>query len=157
MGHMRVDLRWPTWTLASVTLAACALDSATRSRNAADHSPEIVTPDGVRGISWTQDEMRQDVAVRTVSRLPQASAHLVRLAGSEKPHFHDRTDLIAFVLEGRVRAHLENRVVEAHAGDVVEIPRGTLHWMENADAQPSLAYVVFTPAFDGNDRRFDEP
>jgi len=154
---MLFHLRWPVLTVAAFTSVACAPHPCPRAGNAPDHSPELVTPDGTLEVEWTPEETQKDVAVRTLRTLPQASTHLVRLSGSEKPHFHDQTDLIAFVLEGQVRAHLEDRVVEAHAGDVVEIPRGTLHWMENTSDQASIAYVVFTPAFDGKDRRFVEP
>lgn len=33
-----------------------------------------------------------------------------------------------------------------------------VHWAENVGPGPSVAYIVFSPAFDGKDRRFvDEP
>jgi quercetin dioxygenase-like cupin family protein len=37
------------------------------------------------------------------------------------------------------------------AGDVVFIPRDTVHYFTNASPYPAIALVVFTPPFDGKD------
>lgn len=133
----------PAW--AAVALAvACASEP----RGA------IVTPGGVTSrIEWTAEEQARDIAVRTLRVDNDASHHVVRLAGSEEPHVHDRSDLAVFVLRGSVRMHLGDQVVVLEPGDVVDIPRGTPHWAENIDTGPSEAYVIFAPATDGKDKR----
>jgi mannose-6-phosphate isomerase-like protein (cupin superfamily) len=138
--------------LSCLLLGACGHGPAPNSVQA--KRPNIFGVSGPVTQSWSAAELEQDVAVQTLRVLPEASYHLVRLKGSEKPHYHDRSDLLSFVLEGHVAAHVGTDVFEAYAGDVIEIPRGTLHWIENRAAVPSIAYVVFSPAFDGKDRRF---
>ncbi len=37
-------------------------------------------------------------------------------------------------------------------GSVLYVPRGTVHAFANQSGAPSVAYVVYTPPFDGKDR-----
>jgi mannose-6-phosphate isomerase-like protein (cupin superfamily) len=114
----------------------------------------VITPDGpLPAVVWTDEELGKDVAIKTVRQTEAASYHVVRLWKAEKPHVHDRTELSVFVLSGSVNMHIGTRVVPVHAGDAIDVPRGVPHWAENASADPSFAYVVFAPPFDGKDRR----
>lgn len=107
---------------------------------------------------WTEDELGKDVAIKTVRQSEGASYHLVRLLKAEKPHVHDRSDLAVFVLSGSVKMHFPGRVVPVSQGQAIDVPRGVAHWAENASSEPSFAYVIFAPAFDGKDRRpVDDP
>src|ERR1041385_1298084 len=116
---------------------------------------KIVTPDGVvPDFVWSDEERAKDVALKTLRQTDAASYHVVRLLRAEKPHVHDRSDLSVFVLSGAVNMHFADRVVPVGPGDVVAVPQGAAHWAENVSPEPSFAYVVFTPAFDGKDRRF---
>lgn len=127
-------------------LAACAGSPEPRAA--------ILAPSGLtERMDWTADEAARDVAIRTLGKTDAASSHAVRLLGAEKPHVHDRSDLFVFVLRGRVRMHLGDRVLDVFPGDAVEIPRGVVHWAENTARGASEAYVVFAPPFDGKDRR----
>lgn len=128
------------------------------ARVAASNAPasagNVITVEGpLPAIVWSDEELAKDVAIRTVRQTEAASYHVVRLRTAEKPHVHDRSDLAVFVLSGRVNMHIGTRVVPARAGDVIDVPKGVPHWAENASTEPSLAYVVFAPAFDGKDRR----
>jgi mannose-6-phosphate isomerase-like protein (cupin superfamily) len=121
--------------------------------------PEIrlVAPDGVApAVHWTPAELEQDIAIRTLGANESSSFHRVRARGAEKPHVHDRSDLVVVLLFGTVRAHVGNQVMDAKAGDVIHIPKGTPHWVENTGPQPSESLALFSPPFDGKDRRFIE-
>ena len=131
--------------LTSICLASCTPERA----------GQIVTPKGVlSGHEWTAEERQKEVAVRTLRKTSGASHHLIRLRTAEKPHVHDHHDLTVFVLAGKGRMHLAGRSTVVHPGDVIEIPRGTVHWAENLDTAASEVYAVFNPPFDGKDRRF---
>jgi mannose-6-phosphate isomerase-like protein (cupin superfamily) len=41
-------------------------------------------------------------------------------------------------------------------GSVFWVPRGTLHAFRNASGDPAVAYVVYFPPFDGQDRVVEE-
>ena len=138
---------------------ASSTASATSSAPAPALAGMVVTPEGsLPAITWTDEELGKDVAIRTVRQTDAASYHVVRLLKAEKPHVHDRSDLSVFVLSGSVNMHLGSRVVPVGPGQVIDVPKGVSHWAENASSQPSFAYVVFAPAFDGKDRRpVDDP
>jgi mannose-6-phosphate isomerase-like protein (cupin superfamily) len=114
----------------------------------------IVSPQKtILGIQWNREEMDRDMALRTIRITPEASFHLVRIRTAEKPHVHDFHDGTVFVLSGKLRVRLADRTVTVGPGDVIEIPRGVLHWAENLDQSASEAYVIYTPPYDGEDRR----
>jgi mannose-6-phosphate isomerase-like protein (cupin superfamily) len=106
----------------------------------------------IRQIPWTADELKQPISVVEVRRGNWSSHHVVRLAGAEKPHVHERHDVLVTLLRGRVRMHVGEQVWIMEAGDVADIPHGTPHWAQNIVRDgASEAYVVFTPPYDGQD------
>lgn len=107
--------------------------------------------------TWSAAERAQDIAIKSAGQSESTSFHWVLARGSEKPHVHDRSDLTVVVLTGSVRAHLGDRVVEAGPGDVIRIARGTPHWVENVGPEASESLALFSPPFDGKDRRFLAP
>jgi mannose-6-phosphate isomerase-like protein (cupin superfamily) len=135
-----------------LTTFACACTTAR-----APSPPRAITAGGIAPVEWSAEERSQDIALKTAWVTDEASAHWVRARGAEKPHVHERTDMLVFVVSGHVNMHIGNQSIEAARGDVIEVPRGTPHWVENVDPSGSVAYVVFTPAFDGTDRRFLGP
>jgi mannose-6-phosphate isomerase-like protein (cupin superfamily) len=128
-------------------LAACQVNDSAR----------LVFPDNTyRDVSWTQDELARDIAVRNLHRGTHASTHLIRLQGNEFPHYHDHHDLNVTVLSGKSIIHFHDHDVSLAPGDVIFIPQGTFHWAENTDPVASEVFAVFSPAFDGHDRRTAE-
>ena len=115
---------------------------------------KLVYPDRVYlQTSWTEDERRKDISIRHLHRSTGASTHLIRLKGREFPHYHDRHDLTVSLLSGKSTIHFRDHQVSLQPGDVTFIPKGTLHWAENTDPVASVVFAVFSPAFDGKDRR----
>jgi quercetin dioxygenase-like cupin family protein len=49
--------------------------------------------------------------------------------------------------------HFLDRIETMEPGEIIWVPRGEVHWAENIDDQPSEAAVVFSPAYDGTDKR----
>ncbi|MCB1866659.1 MAG: cupin domain-containing protein [Chromatiales bacterium] len=119
-----------------------------------DPGPTVtVAPDDVRLDDWSAAQLAAPIALRELHRTEAASAHLIRLATRESPHAHDRHDLTVVAIRGDTVLHLADRDVALRPGDSAFIPRGVFHWAENVGAGPALAFVVFSPAFDGKDRR----
>jgi mannose-6-phosphate isomerase-like protein (cupin superfamily) len=148
---------------AAETAEAEPADAAPRAESSnpaiadgAEAMGRVISPSGVieRG-DWTEEELKMELAIRHLRRTEQLSFHRVRALGAEKPHVHDRHDLTVFVLSGSVLVHLGDQTVRARAGDVIDIPKGVPHWVENENgAAASEAFNVFSPPFDGKDRRF---
>lgn len=116
--------------------------------------PRTITAQGSLPVEWTDEQLAQPIAIQTLRSTPEASHHWVRARGAEKPHVHDRTDMTVFIVSGNVIMHIGARHVTAAPGDVIDIPRGTPHWVENVHPEASIAYAIFSPALDPGDRRF---
>ena len=52
-----------------------------------------------------------------------------------------------------MRFHWKDQSFDLLPGDIIQIPRGTVHWGEKVNQDPLEAYVVVTPPFDGKDQR----
>ena len=91
------------------------------------------------------------MVVRRLRVTPETSHHIIRLKNAEKPHIHKHHDLTVFVLEGTAVIHFDNKNLIAKAGDVIEIPRGVVHWAENLDRRGSQVYAIFNPPYEGKD------
>ena len=118
---------------------------------------KVIFPDKVyQHLEWSTDELKKDIAIRNLHRSMDASTHLIRLKGNEFPYYHDYHDLNVSVISGTSTIHFADHDVTLESGDVIFIPRGALHWAENTDAIASVVFAVFSPAFDGKDKRIAE-
>jgi len=82
------------------------------------------------------------------------SHHIVQINDREEPHIHANHDLTLIIKQGEGTLNLRDKALPMSAGDVAFISRGTVHWFVNSrKGCPTVAYVVFSPAFDGKDRR----
>jgi len=59
-------------------------------------------------------------------------------------HVHHNDDEAWYVLEGTLRVHIGDKIVEAGAGSAVFVPRGTVHTYWNPDARPLRYLLVMT-------------
>ncbi len=94
----------------------------------------------------------EDFVVREVARDAHSSHHVVWIRDREQPHRHDRHDLFVVIVRGfgTMRLGAEERPVGS--GSILYVPRGTPHAFKNESGEPALAYAVYVPAFDGQDR-----
>jgi mannose-6-phosphate isomerase-like protein (cupin superfamily) len=85
-----------------------------------------------------------------------ASATLVRAMGQLKPHYHEGREEIVYVIRGGGTMILGGRKRPVKAGDVIYIPRGTVHGFTNGAKSDTVVFSVMAPPFDGKDRHFLE-
>jgi quercetin dioxygenase-like cupin family protein len=93
----------------------------------------------------------ENIKITTLGQGPGVSHHLVQIRDREKPHMHKLHDGTVLMVKGRGYLILENRRIDLSAGDIVYIPRGAVHYFVNTASAPSVAFVVFSPPFDGKD------
>ena len=112
----------------------------------------VISPiGGIRQPNWSVEELSKDMAINNLRLTSETSHHIIRLKSAEIPHIHRTHDLTVFVLKGKAVMHLNNRQLLVKAGDVIEIPRGFVHWAENIDPDGSEVYAIFNPPYHGND------
>jgi mannose-6-phosphate isomerase-like protein (cupin superfamily) len=145
----------PPTNLIRLALVAALLTSCSQTpRSLPAVRGKIVSPhETVDRIDWTANERSQKMASRTPPRRLTAdmSAQVILLNAAETPHRHRTHDLVVVLLSGRVKMHIGERTVDILPGDVMEIPRGEVHWAENIADGGSEAYAIFTPPYDGKD------
>jgi quercetin dioxygenase-like cupin family protein len=59
------------------------------------------------------------------------------------PHRHDCGEA-AYVLEGSIRYHVGDAVIDAQPGDFLFFPAGTQEWPENVTDKPAKELVIYT-------------
>ncbi len=87
-----------------------------------------------------------------VGRDAHTSHHLAWIRDREVPHRHDRHDLFVVIVRGHGGMRLGGEERPVGEGSILYIPRGTVHTFRNASDAPAVAYAVYAPAFDGQDR-----
>lgn len=69
-------------------------------------------------------------------------------------HIHNRADEIFRIISGKARFHVEGMEFNAEEGDIIVVPKGTLHCFANFSDTLLHMSIMFTPA--GDERVFSE-
>ena len=93
----------------------------------------------------------ENIKITTLGQGQGASHHIVQIRDRESPHLHKAHDGTVIVLHGRGYLMMDTRRITLTAGDIVHIPRGVPHYYVNTDLEPTVAFVVYAPPFDGKD------
>ena len=108
----------------------------------ADRS-RVLAPDGWMAVpEWTSEEKQETIVKKFIRKTSSASYFWFRLKGAEKPHTHEQ-DLIVVMIEGQAVMHMGEKSFKLRKGDIIDIPRGALHWAESKGRKPVLVYGVF--------------
>lgn len=118
---------------------------------------EKLSGKSLKKLLW-ENEMgsEEDHSSTVIVRSDLASYHLVQLRGSEKNHLHEFHDLVVFVQSGSGVMFLGKESFRVSAGSIVFIPHGVPHYMVSSGSDPTVAVLVFSPSFDGNDVLYDK-
>jgi quercetin dioxygenase-like cupin family protein len=92
-----------------------------------------------------------NIKVVTLGQGRTISHHVVQVRDRELSHIHKDHDLTVTVMRGHGYLMLGTRRIDLTVGDVVFIPRSTVHYFVNTARQPSVALAMFSPPFDGRD------
>ncbi len=102
----------------------------------------------------------EDLKAVPVGAIATTSYAIVQVRTRERAHLHADHDLTVHVLRGTGWIVLLSAPSgsmfsgTAHPlgpGDLVSIPRGTIHWFVNTGREPAVALACFTPPYDGRD------
>jgi len=93
----------------------------------------------------------ENIKITTLGQGQGVSHHLVQVRDREKLHVHKIHDGTVVMVKGGGYLLMENRRIDLSAGDIVYIPRGAVHYFVNTASEPTVAFVVFSPPFDGKD------
>lgn len=142
----------------SLFVAASMVAACSATTPVQDEAPayQWVSPYKTKALPrWTKIQRAQPVAVVNLERSEHVSSHHILLNTKERPHYHDRHDLVITVISGQSQIHFKDQTVVASPGDVIFIPKGTYHWAENLGNTGTEVHAIFSPAFDGKDIRVE--
>jgi mannose-6-phosphate isomerase-like protein (cupin superfamily) len=93
----------------------------------------------------------ENIKLTTLGQGQGASHHVVQIRDRESPHMHKAHDAMVIMVRGRGYLVMETRRITLAPGDIAHIPRGVPHYYVNTDLEPTVAFVIFAPPFDGKD------
>ena len=93
----------------------------------------------------------ENIKMTTLGQGQGASHHIVQIRDRESPHLHNVHDGTVMLVRGRGYLMMDTRRITLTAGDIAHIPRGVPHYYVNTDLEPTVAFVIFAPPFDGKD------
>jgi len=93
----------------------------------------------------------ENIKMTTLGQGPSVSHHILQIRDRESPHLHRAHDGTVMMISGHGYLILGDKRIELSAGDIVYVPRGTVHYYVNTGFEPTIAFVVFSPPFDGKD------
>lgn len=93
----------------------------------------------------------ENFKMMTLGQAQSVSHHVVQIRDREAPHMHKTHDGTVVMVRGSGHLMMANRRIELSVGDIVHIPRGAAHYFVNAGGEPAVAFVAFSPPFDGKD------
>ena len=119
----------------------------------------IISPDGtdvqeVHLHAWLADHPLDPHEARSAHELGRsdtASFHIVQVRTQEPPHVHEDHDAVVRIERGHGTLYLGTHELHLVPGSILNIPRGIRHYFVNDSPQPTVAFVVFSPPFDGKD------
>ena len=94
----------------------------------------------------------QDFRVVELGRSESTSHHVAAIRTGEPLHRHDHHDLLVVLVRGHGTQRVGDETRPVGEGSVIFVPRGVTHAFTNSGPEPAIAYVVYTPPFDGTDR-----
>jgi mannose-6-phosphate isomerase-like protein (cupin superfamily) len=93
----------------------------------------------------------ENIKMTTLGQGQGVSHHIVQIRYRESPHLHKAHDGTVMMISGHGYLILGDKRIELSTGDIVYVPRGTVHYYVNTGFEPTIAFVVFSPPFDGKD------
>ncbi len=94
---------------------------------------------------------QENIKMTTVGQGPSVSHHIIQIRDREAPHLHKSHDGTVVMISGRGYLMMSDKKIALAPGDVVYIPRSAAHYYVNTGIEPTVAFVVFSPPFDGKD------
>ena len=138
------------YTFAIFTLS-CLFACAPAARVHLQYGGELRQADVEKIVAENPLGANENIKITTLGQGESVSHHIVQIRDRENPHIHKTHDGTVVMMKGRGYLMMKNRRIELSVSDVVYIPRGVVHHYVNTGAEPTVAFVTFSPPFDGKD------
>jgi len=96
----------------------------------------------------------ENIHVEAIHHTDDASLFTIWVKQGVKAHRHNAHTEHVYILEGTGTMLLGEEVLEIKPGDVIIIPRGTIHAVRTTSEEPLKVLSIQSPRFSGKDREF---
>lgn len=97
-------------------------------------------------------QLGKDVEVYPLASDSLVSSFLIYVNTHVKPHYHAEHSEHVIVLEGQGSMMLEDSIFTVNPGDLIFIPKGSVHSVFKISEVPLKVISIQAPYFDGKDR-----
>lgn len=97
----------------------------------------------------------ENIYVRPLGSDSLSTANIIFIKKELKPHHHAIHSEQAFILEGTAEMQLGDKYFTVKKGDVIFIPKGTVHGVKTTSTIPLKVLAIQSPYSDGKDRIWD--
>lgn len=84
------------------------------------------------------------------------SFYVAQVSSEIPAHYHKLSDETYYVYSGQGKMRLNDEYRDVTAGDIVFIPKGSIHGMQKTSAEDVIIFFISAPAFDPEKDRFVE-
>ena len=104
-----------------------------------------------------QKQPYDNIATQTLNSDSNVTTIVIWIKKEVKPHYHAYHSENVMVLEGEGQMLLGNQTVFVKAGDMIYIPKGTIHALRVTSKLPMKVLSIQTPQVDESDRVMVQP
>ncbi|HWP30269.1 MAG TPA: cupin domain-containing protein [Fimbriimonadales bacterium] len=144
-------MKFYVFALCSVSL--CLLTSWTGSQSTPDKrsqfEPKLMSVDSI----LEHIKPQENSPVRIFTQGEHCTVNVIQAKSQIKSHYHAKHEEVVYVVSGTGTMRLGNRTYTVKSGDLMYIPKNTVHGF-TLQSQECVVVSVFSPTFDGKDRIF---
>ncbi|NNE07495.1 MAG: cupin domain-containing protein [Gemmatimonadetes bacterium] len=116
------------------------------------HEMAAMPPFSLQSFHDAPSDHGKPITALEIFRTPHSSGHALRVMTDVKPHYHESHEETVVVQSGGGVFDLGGVLHTLREGDVIVIPRKTVHSFSPGGGKPCTVLSIFTPPFDGKDR-----
>jgi len=99
-----------------------------------------------------QKQPYDNVAMQTIKSDSNSTSTVIWIKKELAPHYHASHTEQIYVVEGTGQMLVGNENFDVGPGDLIYIPKGTIHALRVTSKLPMKVLSIQTPQFDGSDR-----
>jgi len=107
--------------------------------------------------SLKQKQPYENIVTQTMSSDSSFTSTVIWIKSEVKPHYHANHSEQVLVIEGEGQMLLGHQTFFVKPGDLIYIPKGTIHALRVTSKLPMKVLSIQTPQFDGSDRVMVQP
>lgn len=107
--------------------------------------------------SLKQKQPYDNIVTQAMNSDSSVTSNVIWIKSEVKPHYHANHSEHVMVIEGEGQLLLGHQTYFVKPGDLIYIPKGTIHAVRVTSKLPMKVLSIYSPQFDGSDRVMVQP